>query len=206
MRTPLIVILVLAGLAVAGFALLGIGLRNAGNAVEFLAAADDPYLYDLDGNQVDLIELVQSGVTVFIYTRSDCPLSNRYAPDVRKLHETFHPRGVNFYLIYVDPAESTESIHAHFIEYDYPCRALRDPDHTTLRVTEATVTPEAVVFAAGGRITYRGRIDDLYPSLGTARPAPTTHDLRDAIEATLAGRGVAEPVTKAVGCYIGDLK
>ena len=68
------------------------------------------------------------------------------------------------------------------------------------------MTPEAVVFDADRKIAYRGRIDDLNADLGNARSAATKHDLADAIEATLAGQPVAEPVTKAVGCYIEDLK
>jgi len=69
----------------------------------------------------------------------------------------------------------------------------------------STITPEAAVFASG-RMLYRGRIDDHYVALGQARPAPTTHDLQDALEAALNGRPVPNPTTKAVGCIIADLK
>ena len=67
----------------------------------------------------------------------------------------------------------------------------------------ATITPEAVVWA-GGRVQYRGRIDDRYVDLGVERPAATEHDLADAITAVLAGTPVAHPQTQAVGCYIAD--
>jgi hypothetical protein len=36
------------------------------------------------------------------------------------------------------------------------------------------------------------------------RPEPTRRDLEEALEAVLAGREVAEPVTRAVGCYIAE--
>ena len=52
---------------------------------------------------------------------------------------------------------------------------------------------------------YRGRIDDRYTDFGKYRPAPTTHDLSDALEATLIEKPVARKFTKAIGCYIGDL-
>jgi hypothetical protein len=164
------------------------------------------WLIDLEGSPFDLLSAGQNRVRVAVFTRSDCPVSNRYAPRIRELHEEFHPRVVDFYLIYVDPKEPAEAIRAHLDEFDYPCVALRDPEHSLAAYTQATVTPEAVVFDANGKITYRGRIDNLYAELGKARPEATTHELRDAIEATLSGRLVAEPVTKAVGCYIGDLK
>jgi hypothetical protein len=68
------------------------------------------------------------------------------------------------------------------------------------------VTPEAVVFDRAWNITYRGRINDLYADFGKSRATPSKHDLQEAIEATLVGRPVAEPTTKAIGCYIEDLK
>jgi hypothetical protein len=163
-------------------------------------------LVDLDGRPFNFGQSAKGSVSVAIFTRSDCPISNRYAPDVRELYEKFHSRGVAFYLIYVDPGEQPEAIRRHVNEYDYPCTALRDPNHVLVAQTKATVTPEAALFDIGGNIVYRGRINDLYADLGKARAAATKHDLRDALEATLAGEKVAEPVTKAIGCYIADLK
>ena len=67
---------------------------------------------------------------------------------------------------------------------------------------QATVTPEAAVFDRDGRLRYHGRIDDRYSDFGVDRPVPTTHDLDDALAAVLAGRTVAHPEAKAVGCAI----
>jgi hypothetical protein len=186
---------------------LGCG-QQQGLSVAPPVTADDGAirLLDLDGNHRELWPSDQEAVTVVVFTRSDCPVSNRYAPEIGRLYEEFHPRSVEFYLVYVDPRETPGAIRAHLDEYVYPCPALRDPVHSLVEFTGATVTPEAVVFDADRKIVYRGRIDNWYDELGKSRPAPTTHDLADAIEATLAGRPVAEPVTKAVGCYIADLK
>jgi hypothetical protein len=169
------------------------------------ARGDSPRLLDLDGAPFDLWRASRPA-TVAIFIRSDCPISNRYAPEIRRLYERFHPRGVEFFLVYVNPREEPAAIRKHREEYDYPCPALRDPAHALVGLTGATVTPEAVVFDAARQTVYRGRIDDLYESLGKSRTAPTTHDLADALEATLLGMPVAVPVTKAVGCYIGDLE
>jgi hypothetical protein len=68
------------------------------------------------------------------------------------------------------------------------------------------VTPESVVFNARREIVYRGRIDDLYVDFGKSRPEPTTHELADAVEAVANGQPVRVGSTKAVGCYISDLK
>ena len=64
------------------------------------------------------------------------------------------------------------------------------------------MTPEAAVFDAAGRLAYHGRIDDRYVDFGVDRPAPTTHDLADAVTAVLAGAPCRAPVVPAVGCAI----
>jgi AhpC/TSA family len=186
-------------------ALLAVGCGQnhlATSAADFAAIR----LLDVDGLPRGLWPNDQSSVTVAVFTRSDCPISNRYAPDIRQLYERFHPRGVEFYLVYVDPRETPAAIRDHLKEYEYPCPALRDPEHRLVATTGATVTPEAVVFDAGRQLSYRGRIDDVNIALGSSRATATKHDLADAIEATLAGKPVAEPVTEAVGCIIADLK
>jgi cytochrome oxidase Cu insertion factor (SCO1/SenC/PrrC family) len=163
------------------------------------------HLIDLDGRSVDLWPAGQNRVTVVVFTRSDCPISNRYAPEIRRLYDEFHPRAVDFYLIYVDPHEEPSAIREHLRQYEYPCPALRDPEHVLVAATGATVTPEAAVFAADRKMIYRGRIDDRNADFGKSAPEAAKHDLADAIEAALAGKPVAEAVTKAVGCYIGDV-
>jgi peroxiredoxin len=184
-------------------------LFAAGCAVRESTATEDVgaiQLTDLDGQPRTLWASAGDAATVVIFTRTDCPISNRYAPDIRALYERFHSHSVAFYLVYVDPRQSPDEIRAHLAEYEYPCPALRDPEHRLVAATGATVTPEAVVFDAEHRKTYRGRIDDLNAELGLSRSAANTHDLADAIAATLAGKVVAEPVTEAVGCTIADLK
>ncbi len=163
-------------------------------------------LVDLDGKSFDLRKSSDGRVHVVVFTRSDCPVSNQFAPEVRRLFEKLHSQGVDFYLIYVDPNEKPEAIREHLRQYEYPCAGLRDPDHTLVAQTGVTVTPEAVVFDGEWRIAYRGRINDEYVEVGKSRTSSVRHDLQEAIEATLAGRPVAQPVTRAVGCYIGDLR
>lgn len=163
-------------------------------------------LTDLENRPVDLARVSGTRATVFLFTRTDCPISNRYAPEVRRLYEKFAPGGVAFWLVYADPSEPSEAIRAHVKEFAYPCGALRDPHHSFVRMTEARVTPEAAVFSRGGELLYRGRIDDLFVELGKARVAPTRHDLEGALDAVVKGKPAPEKRTDAVGCLISDLK
>lgn len=160
-------------------------------------------LLDLAGRSVDPFAPT-APVIVVLFASTDCPISNRYAPEVRRLYERFAPRGVVFRLVYPNPDDGPARIRDHLQAYGYPTTALRDPRHDLVRAVGATVTPEAVVVDASRRVRYRGRIDDRYQDLGVDRLVPTTHDLAEAIEAVLDDRPVPVPVTRAVGCLLAD--
>jgi hypothetical protein len=144
--------------------------------------------------------------TALVFLRTDCPISNRYAPDIRRLYNTFSRRGVAFRLVYPNPNESAADVRAHVESFSLPGEVVRDPRHIVVNLIGAVVTPEAAVLDADGRVVYRGRIDDRYTDFGVDRQDPTRRDLEDAITALLAGRPVATPVTPAVGCFIADVK
>jgi hypothetical protein len=168
-------------------------------------AAQTPRPTDLDGHPVDPLQAPEARAVVLLFVRSDCPISNRYAPEIRRIYDRFAGRGVVFWLVYPDPQASVAEIRRHLAEYRYPGRVLQDPAHALVKLAHAEVTPEAAVFAPGRRLVYHGRIDDLYVDWGRTRPAPTTHDLVAALEATLAGRPVPVAATRAVGCFLADL-
>jgi hypothetical protein len=173
-------------------------------------AADAPVsLRDVDGREVRPLEDPAARAAVFVFVRSDCPISNRYAPEVRRLHERFSPQGVAFWLVYPDPAESPETIRGHVSEYGYPMPALRDPEHVLANAAAIRVTPEVAVFvpgAGGPRLVYHGRIDDRQVDFGRARPAPTQRDLEDTLAAVLGGRPVPRDSAPAVGCFLADAR
>lgn len=163
-------------------------------------------LPDLQGTLVDPFEAPQgTQAIVFLFVRTECPMSNRYAPDVRRLHGTFALRHVVFRLVYPDPADSPKTIRDHITAYAYPMDALRDPRQALATLAKATVTPEAAVFDARGRLVYHGRIDNRYEQLGEERQVPTRRDLEEALTAVLAGRAVPQAATHAVGCFLADL-
>lgn len=164
----------------------------------------------LDGRHIDPFHVAPSTrATVFVFTRTDCPISNRFAPTIEQLRREFERRGVRFWLVFVDPAEPADAIRAHLSEYGQQTLGLRDPRHTLVDFSGATITPEAAVYVSGDgppRLAYRGRIDDRYVDFGRARSQPLRHDLREALEAVLAGRAVVPQTTAAVGCIIADLR
>src|SRR5271168_3434455 len=160
---------------------------------------------DLAGNTRDPFA-TPARVRVFLFIRSDCSVSNRYAPELRHIAEVFSGHDVELWLVYADPSETVEHIRRHLVEFGFPGEPLRDPDHALVKRAQATFAPEAAVFDAGGKLVYHGRIDDLWADVGKARPFARIHDLEDAISAVLEGRAVAIGATRAVGCSLTDVK
>jgi len=161
--------------------------------------------FDLAGKSVDPLQTAGGRVVVLVFLRTDCPVSNRYAPTIQRLSEA-HPGQVAFWLVYPSKSESAEAIRKHEQEYGYKIPALRDPQHVLVKESQVQITPEVAVFDANRKLIYHGRIDNLYEDIGRARSAATTHELEDAISAALGGKGLAANATHAVGCYISDLE
>ena len=156
---------------------------------------------DLDGRAVDPFRRTGGKTVVLLFVRTDCPISNRYAPTIQKMSSRYGAR-TSFYLVYPIKSETTEQIRKHLNEFGYHIATLRDPEFALVRSSQVHITPEAAVFAADGRLLYHGRIDDWYVDFGRARRAPTTHELSESIEAAIAGKNVATATAPAVGCFI----
>ena len=168
-------------------------------------ASADVRLRDLDERSVDpLATPAGTKATVFLFVSVECPISNRYAPAVRRLHEKYAAQGIQFSLVYPNPVEPVAAIRRHLTDYSYPMRALRDPQHELVKIAGATITPEAAVFDPRGWLLYHGRIDDRYVSLGLERPVATRHDLDEVLTDIVSGRTPRQSVTQAVGCFIAD--
>src|SRR5262249_28307631 len=144
---------------------------------------------------------------ILFYISSDCPISNSYAPEIQRLCEQYGSKGVGCSLFYEDVDLTTSAVRKHLEEYRYRgIPAAIDNARKVATEAKATVTPQAVVVDAKGDIRYRGRIDNFYADFGQPRRQVTVHDLRDSLDAILAGKPVANPETQVLGCYIVDPK
>jgi thiol-disulfide isomerase/thioredoxin len=158
---------------------------------------------DVNGQAVDPFHRTSGKVIVLLFVRTDCPISNRYAPTIREI-STKYKNGAEFYLVYPVKSETADQINKHRKEYGYQMTALRDPEYALVKRAKARVTPEAAVFSADGKLLYHGRINDWYAEFGRARRAPTTQELADALAAATSGKPLAVASEPAVGCFLPD--
>jgi hypothetical protein len=165
-------------------------------------ATQDPVAH---GAQLEPWASAAGKAVVLIFVRIDCPIANRYAPEIARLSAA-HASDAAFWMVYPDKRESAEEIRKHQQEYHLALPVLRDPQRELMKRAQASVTPEAAVFDAQRRLVYHGRIDNWYSDFGHARPAPTTHELADAIAAAVSGHPATLPGMPAVGCYLSDVQ
>jgi thiol-disulfide isomerase/thioredoxin len=159
-------------------------------------------LRDTEGVEHTPHEWAQAHAVVLFFVTTDCPLSNGYAPEMNRIEQAYAPRGVLFYAVQGDTTIPDEEVRRHAREFAYRFPTLLDPRQILARHTGAMVTPEAVVLSEEGAVLYLGRIDNRVEDFGKTRIAATEFDLRDALDAILAGRPVPHPRTRALGCAI----
>jgi hypothetical protein len=147
---------------------------------------------------------VTTGPVVYIFTTIDCPIANRYAPEINRLESAFAGRA-RFMLVYPVAADTNERIAEHVRKFGYRAAWRRDADQALAREIGIRVTPEVAIVDRNRKVLYRGRIDDRYIDFGRDRPAPTVRDLERSLEAVLAGKPVPVATTQAVGCILSDL-
>ena len=168
------------------------------------AHAAEISLNDVDGAAQHPLADAGQVATVLIFVLHDCPIANSYAPEISRIAEEYGKRGARTFVVYGEDDLSPAEAKKHAREYGYRCPVLLDPRRTLARKAGATVSPEAAVFSAKGEVLYRGRIDDRAIAPGKHRAEPRQRDLREALDAILAGKPVRERFTKAIGCYLPE--
>jgi peroxiredoxin len=161
------------------------------------AVAPDFTLPDADGKQHTLASLKGKSGTLILFMATECPVSNAYNARMQKLAEDFGAKGVNVVGINSNVAESAARVKQHAAEKGLTFTILKDTGNVVADRFDAQVTPEAYLLDASGKLVYHGHIDN-----SRNGDAITSSELRDAIEATLAGKPVEKSEVKAFGCSI----
>ena len=163
---------------------------------------------DLSGHPVEQLAPAGTKAVVLFFAASDCPISNRYIPEIERLAREFAPQGVAFWWVYPNPTDTAEVVRQHQQQFNFHGQIVLDSDQRITQMAHATMTPEVALFVPASpqlREVYLGRVDDRYIALGQERPAATKHDLEDAVHAVLAHQPVLKPGGPAVGCAIVPL-
>lgn len=176
------------------------------------AKAVDFNLKGVDGKMYSLHSFNDAKVLVFIFSAPHCPTAQAYEDRIIAIQNDYGKKGVQVVKInpndpnavcleemgYSDLGDSFDDmvIRAKDKEYNFPF--LYDGDTEEMSIAYGPVaTPHAYVFDENRILRYVGRIDD-NEKIGAAKQ----HDLRNAIEAVLAGKEPSLTQTKVFGCSV----
>ena len=154
-------------------------------------------LPDGNGKEHTLASLAGKNGSVLIFVAVQCPVSNAYNERMEKLAQDYQAKGINVIGINSNVAESADAVKAHAAEKHLTFTILKDAGNKVADRLGASVTPEAYFIDASNKLLYRGRIDNSKNADGV-----TASELRDALDATLAGKPITKTTANAFGCTI----
>jgi len=129
---------------------------------------------------------------VVIFRSTLCPYSNFYNELLKSMTAEYARKAVLFVAVHSDRWETEDDIRVHASKFGHTFPIIRDPNGRLARLLDARRTPEVFLMDGEGKLRYHGRIA---AKIGTP-------DLRNALDALLAGRAIEPAVTKAFGCSI----
>ena len=152
-----------------------------------------------DGSPVALKELLEkSRAVAVIFVATKCPVSNAYNARMAAIGREYASKGIAFAGINSNRTEPAAEVAEHAKTAGFPFPVVKDDRNKVADAWGATKTPEVFVVDPRGTLLYHGRIDENQDHPDAVK----SPDLRNALEAVLAGKPVPAPVTKAFGCTI----
>jgi peroxiredoxin len=174
------------------------------------AHAPDFNLPGVDGKMHSLKDYASSKVLVVIFNCDHCPIASMYEKRIKQLTSEYRDRGVSVVVIMGNDPKAIHlsekghtdlgdtfpemKLRAAYRNLNYPY--LYDGDTQTVALKYGpTATPHAFVFDQQRILRYEGRIDS-----NAREELATKHEVKDAIDALLAGTPVKVQDMPAVGC------
>jgi peroxiredoxin len=116
---------------------------------------------------------------------------------MEKLAADYKAKGIAVIGINSNVAEDAAAVKNHASTNKLTFPILKDPGNKIADKLGASVTPEAYFLDGNNKLVYHGRIDNARNAADVQSP-----DLRNALDAALAGKPVEKTEAKAFGCSI----
>lgn len=143
-------------------------------------------------------------ISVIMFLCNHCPYVIHVNPQITALAREYQTKGVAFLAISSNdvvnyPQDGPDLMKENARQEGYSFPYLYDESQDVARAYDAACTPDFYVFDADMSLVYRGRLDDSRPGNNTALSGK---DLRQALDALLAGQPVSEAQYPSAGCNI----
>jgi peroxiredoxin len=158
----------------------------------------------LSGKEMSLQELASDKGTVIMFICNHCPYVKHVIHGIIDLANDYIPKGIKFIAISSNdvenyPDDSPEKMKELAEKLKFPFPYLYDETQDVAKAYSAACTPDFSIFDGGLKCVYRGQMDDSRP--GNNKPV-TARDIREALDALLAGKAVKSEQIPSVGCNI----
>jgi peroxiredoxin len=165
--------------------------------------APDFDLPGVDGKNHSLNSFKDARVLVVVFSCNHCPYVIGCEDRMIKLARDYAGKGVVMVAINSNetvehPMDSFEHMVIRAHEKNFPFAYLRDESQEVATAYGALRTPHFYVFDADRKLRYTGRMDDSPRLAASAK----THELRDALDAVLAGKKPSPEMTNPLGCNV----
>jgi peroxiredoxin len=156
----------------------------------------------VDGREHSLDDYADSELLVLVQSCNHCPYVLAWEGRMIAIQRDYADRGVRLVAVNSNDAsryaaDSFDEMRSRAQREGFNFDYLHDEDQSLARALDSERTPEVFLFDRGRRLVYHGAIDD-----NRDETAVTTHYLRDALDALLAGREPPVAETKPVGCSV----
>ena len=179
--------------------LLSVGAANAADLKIGAPAPDFTLSAAADGKAVALKDLLAKNKAVaVIFVATRCPVSNAYNTRMAGLGKEYASKGIALVGVNSNKTEPVAEVKAHAEKNGFTFPVLKDDGNKVADAYGASHTPEVFLLDPRGNLIYHGRIDENQDDARNVK----SPDLRNALDAVLAGKPVPTPETKAFGCSI----
>ena len=196
MKTPRLALAALAPLLALG---LAAPAQDAAGPKIGAAAPDFTLPPAAGGAPVALKELLgKSKAVVVVFDATKCPYAKGYKERVGAMGKEYAGKGVTFVTVNSNKTEPAAEVAEDAKAHGFSFPVLKDEGNKVADLYGAKKTPEVYVLSPAGTLLYHGRIDETHDDPKNVK----SPDLRNALEAILAGKPVPAAETKAFGCTI----
>ena len=166
-------------------------------------SAPDFNLKGVDGKQYSLASFKDAKFLIVLFTCNHCPYVVGSEDRMIKFYDDYAGKGVAMIGINSNetqnhPTDSFEHMVGHAKEKGFKWPYVRDDSQQVALAYGALRTPHYYVFDQDRKLRYTGRMDDNPRNPGKE----TTHELRDAMAALLAGKKPPVEMTNPIGCNV----
>jgi len=156
----------------------------------------------VDGRDHSLDDYRDAPVLVLVQSCNHCPYVQAWEGRLSAIQRDYGDRGVAVVAISSNdvashPEDSFEQMQVRAREQGFTFDYLYDESQEVARALGSERTPEVFLYDGERRLAYHGAIDDNRDETDV-----TTHYLRDALDAVLAGEAPAVADTPPVGCTV----